>query len=226
MGTCAGGNGLAGGLVNFLTGDGGAGLACNNRAGAAGGALDLVTGAGGANPACSSGIAGAGGALTITTGIGGAVAGTGAPGIGGAFTITTGVGSVSTVACDTGGNGGPVSISGGAGGAAEAGACSAGGVGGDLEIFSGQGGAGGSGNNKGGASGNVRIHTGTAVECGAVGGIFFNNNTTGLGIVTATEPCANVIRAVAGVGRVSYMDAWQTDWTTEANTAVLLIKIA
>ncbi len=246
-GVASAGTAGAGGLYNIQSGDGGAGVAACNRAGGSGGAISFVGGAGGAIVACDSGAAGTGGAFNVTGGAGGSIpaGASGAPGLGGAINLTGGVGSSTAIACgdvagvgggltfaagaggvDTGACGGTaavggaVSVSAGVGGASTAGV---GGAGGALELFGGQGGV-GTGGSCGGAAGDVIIHTGSAVEGGAVGGLLLRNNTTGIGIVTATE-CSNVVTMPAGVGRVGYITTWQTDWTTASGTGVMLIKI-
>ncbi len=246
-GIACGATGGAGGTLQWLTGDGGAGVDSGNRAGGVGGSFTMQTGAGGAASACTSsaggagglldlvggaggiaatscsGNAGAGGAVTITGGAAGAITGgTGAPAVGGVLTLTGGLGSTSNVSGDTAGAGAGTTLSAGAGGAATGAGCDVGGAGGVLELFGGQGGLA----KTGGAAGNVIVHLGTAVgDCcaGAIGAFFLRNNTTGLGMAAVAQCAATT----AGIGSIWALDGALTSCNqAPANHAILMIQIA
>ena len=191
-------NGAAGALLNFLTGDGGAGGDTNNRAGGAGGATTVQTGAGGGATACTTsaggagglltlqggaggvaassctGNAGAGGAVSVLAGAGGAITGgTGDPGVGGVITITAGVGSTSNVSCDTSGAGGALTLTAGAGGTVTAGsgASNDAGVGAIATFKGGDGGASTSANGGNGGCAVLQAGSGGVGTGGAAGGV-------------------------------------------------------
>jgi len=239
--------GTAGGLWTLETGVGGAAHACNQAA-AAGGALSLAGGIGGASATSGSGNAGAGGAISATGGNAGAItAGTGCPGVGGVVTLTGGVGSTSSVACDVSGAGGAITLASGAGGAntgsgnsndagvggnaslsGGAGGASTnalGGNGGDVTISVGAGGV-GSGSGNGGDAGDIYLRTETAVESGAVGGLFIRNATTGLGISTAAVSGTTWTDVNAGAGNVYTVTGWLSTTQAPANVGVMVIETA
>lgn len=186
-GIASAGTAGAGGAWNMQTGDGGIGLAANNRAGGVGGALTLVSGTGGANPACSSGAAGTGAALSLTAGPGGGVLGTGAPAVGGALSVVAGIGGATAVACDTAGVGGELILQAGPGGAGTAACCCTGGAGGTLTLRTGTVGCGASN----GAIGRLRFldGAGTGLFSAAAG----SEPSALLGTVWAFQGCASAV---------------------------------
>lgn len=190
---CSATVGGVGGLLNFQTGDGGAGFSTNDRAGGAGGALTIATGAGGATASSGSGATGAGGAMTIQPGTGGAVltGATGAPGVGGALTISGGTGGTTAVNCDTAGAGATITIEGGKGGNVAANSTTAG-AGGSLILRAGAGGDETSGTTTtGGVAGNLCLRLG-AVGCGDTNGAVGKLrllNTGGTDIFLAVAAC-------------------------------------